>query len=520
MQKRRAIQNVPDWAESEFASLCDKYGVVRNKSSQDRTGWDYLIEFEGTSLPNLPHDLQPGGVSARVQVKSCTTKRRQAALKLSNALRFCRQPEPCFAILFVASPVTGKYRIFAREFDEEVISITLKRTREADRDGIEALNRVNILLPFRETDDHTDDLLLWMHEVCRRDPEGYASRKKQLNKTLGYTGERFIGNVRLPVSEVQSMIDHAVGLPGTFKVDHVDVRDKRFDIASGKPFVSGKPDFFSLKVHPQKAHLTFSDGQGRSAQFKGEWRSMNFPGLGDSHFRATFTSKYVQGEMRGRGPLHISFEIPGSERVPLLELRNQLDFRIIRRSTMTVALFVSGVGELVSSPIMLTAEDDDAWINWFDETLPTLSAIARKGDKPLVSIDDLGLNWRGLELLAASVAERNLMAAIGMPVELPADIVPRAMAYFSYLELGDSTFSVIASRPLLSSAFEEEELRLTFGMPFIHERFAKKGKLGRHVPGLKRRFSKIVERLGPGTVTATGGDFMKLGEGDADIEVT
>jgi hypothetical protein len=187
---------------------------------------------------------------------------------------------------------------------------------------------------------------------------------------------------------------------------------------------------------------------------------------------------------------------------------------------MTVTLFVTGVGELVSAPINIHANDDDAWINWFDQMLPVFSVIARRGDKPLVSLDDLGTNWRGVELLAASVAERNLMVAIGMPEGPPTGIEVRSIAYFAHLEAGNSTFSVIASRPLLSSVYEAEEFRLTFGLPCIHDRSAKKGKAAQHLPSLRRRFGKIVERLGPGTVTAAGGDFMRHGEDEATIEVS
>jgi hypothetical protein len=68
--KSKQIVNLPDWAETHFTLLCDEAGVVRNKSLQDRSGWDYIIEFEPAPIVGLPHDRQAGSTSARVQVKS------------------------------------------------------------------------------------------------------------------------------------------------------------------------------------------------------------------------------------------------------------------------------------------------------------------------------------------------------------------------------------------------------------------------------------------------------------------
>lgn len=52
------IIDLDEWAESRFAALCAEAGVARNKAVQDRTGWDYLIEFPAKPLAGVPSTLR------------------------------------------------------------------------------------------------------------------------------------------------------------------------------------------------------------------------------------------------------------------------------------------------------------------------------------------------------------------------------------------------------------------------------------------------------------------------------
>ena len=520
MSSRRRIENFPDWAESQFATLCDEAGVTRNKSSQDRSGWDYIVEFERSRLVGIPHDKQPGSVSARVQVKSSTTVKKSTTVKLTNALRFCRNPEPCFVVLFTDRGKSGTRKIYAREFDETLISAALKRAREADRDGVEKLHLINIPISFDGDCEHTDDLIDWMRCVCDVDPAIYAKNKSDLNETVGYNATRVVGTFRLPTTEIQSLIDHTVGMPGSFSLDQIEMRDQRFEIPAREPFLSGKPDKVEMRVHPKKAQLIFRSDDGKSAHFAGEFRGFNLPGLDDASFRATFKSPHVQAELRGR-KLHISYEFKASERLPLTAIRNELTFRMIRREPMTVELSVEGSAGPISLPIEMTSPDAGLeWEDWFNEVTAELSKVARPADKPRLSLDDLGLSAGTVSLFAAATADRNLLSEVVLEDVPSGQLNPTCLAYYAYLHLGDSTFSLIASRPLLDQSCIGQDLKLNFGHPIVHERSARRGDVDRHLPRLKRRFTEISKRLGPGTVMIEHGDFMQIADRTGPFEIS
>ena len=273
----RRIPNLPDWAESHFAVLCDEQNVTRNRSTQDRAGWDYIVDFEPEPEPGLPIDRRSGGVSARIQIKSKTGGRPRAEMKLSNALRFCREPSPCFVVLMHRSKDGGPVGYYVREFDRDLMASTLRHAREADRDGQLETNHIRIVVPF-DREHLTEDPVGLIREHAMKAGSEYGQRKRRLNDTLGFERAAVSGTITFAAKDVVSLIEHGVGLKPDFEVDHVVLRDQRFEIPARVPIFEGKPTFFSLSVAARPARIVVSGQGGREASFRGEFRSFNLPG--------------------------------------------------------------------------------------------------------------------------------------------------------------------------------------------------------------------------------------------------
>ncbi len=180
------IIDLAQWAEDEFSSLCSSGGVTRNKSMQDRTGWDYLVEFPPIISKEVPVDLRPTDLSARIQVKSKKSGKAGVTLKLSNALRFAKDPLPCFVILFLATEGAEPVRIFARHFWHDEISRALKRAREAHAEGREDINNLSITLSYGDEDERKGDLLKWMKDSILSKGSLYSQVKADLVQTVGF----------------------------------------------------------------------------------------------------------------------------------------------------------------------------------------------------------------------------------------------------------------------------------------------------------------------------------------------
>ncbi|MCF6329346.1 MAG: hypothetical protein L3J02_06065, partial [Henriciella sp.] len=167
------IQDLGDWAEDAFSGLCSKSGITRNKSSQDRSGWDYIIQFPARRIDKLPSDMQPGEKSARVQVKSKGRGKPSIALSLSNAVKFAKEPMPCFVVLFLATDKAEPVRLYAKHFWADEIARTLKRVRKADADGKSDFHKMTLSISFADADAHDGDLLEWMRRTSDQFGENY-----------------------------------------------------------------------------------------------------------------------------------------------------------------------------------------------------------------------------------------------------------------------------------------------------------------------------------------------------------
>lgn len=511
-----AKPNYSDWAETKFQLLCDEAGVTRNKAFHDRTGWDYLVEFDRPAVAGLALDRQSGSATARVQVKSQRRGKPRYELKLSNALRFCREANPCF-VVFIQAPGSPTPRYFVREFDEELMALTLRRAREADRDG-QAPHLVRLNLTFDPNQElHEDELLDWIKSRTVVDPIAYGAKKAELNRTLGFDRASVHGSFTYPASETQKLIEHGVGLTPNFDVDSVQLDDVRFDIPARQPMMAGKPSIFRMQVHPRKARITFAGANGRIAQFDGEFRSMNLPGLADDYFRATFKSPRVNGVMEGRGPIKFNFKFPADARQPLKELCNQASLVMASKSRVTPTFWVERIGDMPMEPVELQVENE--WSEWFDEKLAALAKSTRPADKPNLSLNDLGFQQEAAERFANAVGdgETRLEFVLSEAPKIP--LVVQTLAYYAYLEAGDSTFLVIAHRPCLEQSFTTTDGTARFGSPVMLERAARRGPVRRHLNKLRARFEILRDRLGNGVVTLEGGDFMALG-GTGEVMIT
>lgn len=503
----RAIKNFPDWAESQFAVLCDAQNVIRNKSTQDRAGWDYIVEFDETVKLDVPLDHQRGSTTCRVQIKSKTSGNPRIELKLSNALRFCREPDPCFILLMHCKKDTGLIEYYVREFDAELMTQTLRKAREADRDSIFNTHKIRIPITFRPKDRTSDPI-----EALRLQSAGsgtdYAVQKAKLNATLGYEKSSVSGTFTLALSQIQPFIDNTAGLPASFEVERVCVSDKRFGIPARTPIFDGKPLSFNFKTSPRLACIRVEGTNGRSAAFEGQFRSFNLPGLPFDRSRATFTSNGISAVIQGHSEMTLNYDMSTTSRRTLAEHYNLLSLNaVLLLGPVSIALDINGKEVLITDEMNCKPIRNN-WINWFDEVLTCLNDLAFNSKKPIFSLDDLGFQSDIVTNFVGALSDGDFTITLEFEKLPPQDITIRNVAYFVWLEAGDSTFTAIVRRPCLIQDLEERQLKVVLGDPVILESTTETGPASRHLPALRRRFEALKTRLGDGILELNGGDLL------------
>lgn len=264
-----SIIDLAEWAEDNFSARCARAGVTRNKSRQDRTGWDYLVEFPASEVAGVPADLQPVETAASVQVKSKRNGRPFVDLKLSNALRFAKSAAPCFLVLYQATEGGEPVRVFARHFWTDEIALALKRGRQADVDNRPDLHKLTVRYSFSDSDEHTEDLVEWLGFTAAGRSR-YAEEKLALVRTLGFEDGAIHGNLSFAADDLTALIDHQIGLSDTAPSVNVTIVQRRFGMDAKTPLFSGTPNIAHLRSHPQPARVRLRPPDGEDIWLNGE----------------------------------------------------------------------------------------------------------------------------------------------------------------------------------------------------------------------------------------------------------
>ncbi len=499
-------QNFSSYAQSSFEVLCDIANVTKNPSIQDREGWDYMVEFARERVHGFPHDRQPGNATVRVQVKSKTDGKPTTSVKLSNALRFANEPDPCFIALWWRNSDHSEERIYARHFDKPLIEAALRRAREAQRDGKTDLHRLRLSIAFDEADDRTDDLLPWIRSIGDTDQHDYANQKRQLTRELGFDEGHFGGTVTLPFDDVQKLIDAAVGLPTSPADVEIIFGDKRFDIVS--PLFAGKPTIFNLNAIPQPGQLTFQNAAGQAATFAGEVRKFAMDNLPLETVRATFTSPTMSAVLRGP-ELNINYQFRGTDVHPFDHLQNLARFMVISGERCTVSLMLDYQDEPLETTCPPVAIEDREIFVWLDDALGYLRSCCSRDDNPPM---------RAADVFAAhdEVVNFAIAGAAGTPTfdfETDRDIslpLVSSMVAFRLVQFGDVSFYSIFRRACLEQSAEARRIHLRFNDPVELEA----GMLATDSVSARatvaRRFGALATRIGKGALILNGGDYLSL----------
>ncbi|EPF2927877.1 hypothetical protein ACSL9C_000714 [Vibrio navarrensis] len=245
--------------ENFFESLCLDANLTVNCSNMDETGWDFYVEFP-FEYEN-EKEITPSPIECKVQVKSTEKDIDSVPIKLTNLLRFVKDPKPTY-IFFL------KYEENEREpklgylvhIDEEIIKSVLRRIREHDQSGKDyKLNEKSMKIKFTKDEFNIDLTGKSLAEAMKRHiPEGmdiYVEKKLQILKEIS---EDTSGTLRFNMSmqELENLVDMTLGMEKNHpsKVQNVVATNKRFGIENRKPHL--ELDEATILVGPLKPTAT------------------------------------------------------------------------------------------------------------------------------------------------------------------------------------------------------------------------------------------------------------------------
>ncbi|WP_198354291.1 hypothetical protein [Sphingomonas sp. MA1305] len=506
-----SLEKFDEWAEDTFQQSGSGTGAAINPPRRDRRGWDFLVEWDVPSVPNAPLDRQLTARTARIQVKSTISDHRKPAgrVTLSNALRFAESVDPCFIVLYALDKGGQTVSVYGRHFDDQLVERTLKRAREADRDGLEP-HRIELVIPMVPDDCHTDDLIPWIIRTCVDEPAVYSRNKLRVHETVGYDQGSLVGSIKFPSAHAEAFVEHAVGLNPTFNPSWVELKEARFGIPARMPIVAGEPAHFSMRVNPRKSALKFTSGDGRTIVMNGETRWFKMPGsFGSPSLVGSYTSSHVTGRMYDSGLFKMNYSLSAPE---VGEIRSILDIvdliLLLQQDSLRIVLTVDDSDWDTGSFNIDRASVDVEFLTWCSEVLKALMICCRRSDKPLVSIGQLAECGASIEHFAKCVTPGEATLRLEGPDNQPVRGELTQLLGYAYAQVGDSTFAAFYRQSITSYSASESERVAVFGSPEIIDRWAKKGALSQHTRAIRRRFKQLLERAPTGTVYVDEGDMI------------
>jgi hypothetical protein len=507
------IVDFAEWSEDKFSEFCSRAGVTRNKSAQDRTGWDYLIEFPPAALRDAPADLRPVEASAQVQVKSKRTGQASVALKLSNALRFAKNPLPCFVVLFLATGGSEPIRVFAKHFWEREINQALKRAREAHAQGREDLNNLTMTLRFAAEDEHGGDLMAWMAAAIALHGDRYADVKGALARTLGFEEGAFHGNLRFNIADLGALIDHQIGLIPVAPALNITIRERRFGINSLKPLFEGVPAVARMQSQPQSCRVRVRGLKGEDVWLDGQLFFPAMPNLPLEFCKLRVVADFIEivmtGAKTGEVTLHQNRDAYRSLQglrafANVLKIAEEGPFQIqISRDGKTLPPF----------SVTLPIEQNDDAVQQIGNVITCLEK-ASAGLLPAeltLSLLEIGRAWNAIVAFNGMVTGSDMKGKFTLDRDIPAELSQATSIFlYDYVDIGDWTFMAVIRRPILKLEIDGANALFECGTSRVVEAIVRRGRGEDHLADLRALHARACRTEEGGVLELNGGDYRSL----------
>ncbi len=113
------MRDVGELGESTLKLWASQASIIANKSIQDKTGWDYFLEWpvsrDTTNGVARPLDKDPFPLTAFVQVKASDKRPGKWPVKLDNWERAVKNPLPVFFLVLEFDSLETCQRAYLNE---------------------------------------------------------------------------------------------------------------------------------------------------------------------------------------------------------------------------------------------------------------------------------------------------------------------------------------------------------------------------------------------------------------------
>lgn len=244
--------DIGEKGETVFKGWCVDACLIANKSTHDRAGWDYVVDFRHEPS-SLSLDRRPGPRSCVIQVKAVLKGTEYIKLRLDMAERLAKDVKPCFIVTPVIEGLdTTGLRIW--HIRGEHLARILKRLREEQIAGNAAdLSERYVRFPVRTGNDIecTGAALRALFEAsCTEGMPAYAAAKTREVATLGMDEKSLGMRFRLDDIGPVRVLDFFSGRATDVPANILELTETRFGLAMPLPGAASGKGTMSVEPGP------------------------------------------------------------------------------------------------------------------------------------------------------------------------------------------------------------------------------------------------------------------------------
>ena len=251
------IDSLGEKGEQRFGELCADAGLFCSKTTRDRVGWDFFVDFPHGVGQTGPLDQRIAPMSCYVQVKTVKDTSQRASLKLNMAGRLAAEPKPSFICLFKVNESLQFTDVYLIHVSDDRLGQILKRLRSETAKGNEtALNKNQITFIPNEGERielSGTALRAAFQRHCGDDIAAYVKCKAMQHEKLGFDDKRYAISVDFAGIDVRALRDAFFGLTSKIEVEHLEVSQTRFGISL--PESTAGPAAITIQPHPSDTCL-------------------------------------------------------------------------------------------------------------------------------------------------------------------------------------------------------------------------------------------------------------------------
>lgn len=220
--------------EDAFSGWCNNAGISCNPSTNDKYGWDFIVEFPTDRTEGIPIDSLPPPIECKVQVKSTEGNRKGEQVKVSALYRLVKYGNPAFVCFIEYGPAHHPESAYLVHIDQSWVDKVLKRVRELEMKGKgDKLHLSKITIKYTDVDRiETLDgsgIKKKIKEFILNGMDEYVDQKKECLKNSGNPGFKL--RTTFDIEDVEDFIDVSLGLKESVKIKDVKAFSSRFNIA-------------------------------------------------------------------------------------------------------------------------------------------------------------------------------------------------------------------------------------------------------------------------------------------------